>query len=206
MIFALCADSMGVGRVDASMLFDQQRMELFFTPVDGAKAHLLLSGNVDDACSWAGVQCREGKGVVIIDWRTVSVSLGGSIDMRILPEHLESLGMFKHEVFGEIVTTALPAHLSSLYIQFTKMHGTIDLGSLPASMEEICFEENRITAMQNFCNFPSRLSSIFIAEEYMATTAVRIEKLPVHFETLVIDTIDPVEVEFADASDASKRK
>ena len=179
-------------------------MELLFTPTDSSKARAQLIGIEDDACTWMGIKCKKGEGVVEIDWYGGEMCLDGTINMEMLPENLRLLSLYRQDVCGEIITTALPSKLIELRIQLTKMHGTIDLGSLPATIEEICFEENQVTTIHNFSSFPESLRIIAISEPCVETTSLHIAKLPPNFVTLILDSSALTDIHFAEETDRAK--
>ena len=57
MLCIFTADTMGLGRVDASTLCDQQMLELFF--VSETANVLWDQRDEDDACTWRAIQCGD---------------------------------------------------------------------------------------------------------------------------------------------------
>ena len=125
--FAL-ADTSTMGRVDASMLTQQQMMELFFTPSDYNTAREQLRGAEDDACSWTRVNCDDGKNITWIIWLVEGIVLAGSIDFSMPPLSLESLSIYRQKLIGEIDMCALPQKMEYFGVQECGFTGTLDLG------------------------------------------------------------------------------
>ena len=178
MHFLLCADLSIAGRVDLSMLTDQNLMELFFTPNDYDKARKQFGGDENDACSWKRTSC-DGKGrLTEISWHSAFVKLRGSIDMTMLPPRLVTLNLYYQPLRGEVNTSALPETLRSICIDHSELVGTVDMGNLPRWLRGFTVHDNRITAVVNICNFPETLRHCRLEEDQIVEKTVRIGRLP----------------------------
>ena len=84
----ISADVSMIGRFDASMVPEQQILDLFFTPNDPKTARRYLGGDADDGCTWNGVHCSTAGEIkeIQLSW---DFELSGSIDFRRMPTHLE---------------------------------------------------------------------------------------------------------------------
>ena len=201
MLLTLCADLKSIGRFDITLLSDQQRMEMFFTPDCRADAQTAFVGDESDACTWIGVQCDENRNVFEIDWQAGVISLFGSIDLPMLPTRLRVLRLFDQNIRGKLTLTELPETLEFISVERTLLHGTLDFGYLPPKMVEVYFAFNLITVIQNMCNFPATLQWINIEEHQIKTKEVHIGVLPPDFTVISVDAGCLKRITFENPSD-----
>ena len=174
----LCADTSIIGKVDPSMLTDQQMLELFFTPSDEREARSELKGDADDGCTWAGVTCENEEHIKRIRWCSWEVRLVGSIDLRRVPPHTESILLYKEALSGTMDVTGLPSSLIQISLQECAFSGTLDLGHLPQGIRSFGVHANCITAVQNVCNLPLSLEHLIVEELQIEAKSIYVGALP----------------------------
>ena len=181
MLFLLSADVQGLGRFEASMLTDQQAIELFFAPTDYDEARKALGGEEADACTWQDVTCNDKRRIVRIDWHQSFIELSGSMDFSMLPRCLEYLNLYKEDFVGEVHATALPETLIFFCIECCKFTGTLDLSSLPPRIDQLIIRDNYVSALvfpQGTNRLPSKLKALYIKERHILNLPIRIGLLP----------------------------
>ena len=179
MLWMLTADLDHAARVDASMLTDHQRMELFLTPDDFELAHSSFGGDEDDSCTWTGVSCHKDSGAIhSIDWHSASIELTGSTNFQHIPSDLIAMNMYEQNLRGEVDTSALPRTMVSLCLQECKFTGTLNLEDLPPKMVSFQCVSNRITGISIICNLPPSLCFLDINERNVTQRFIRIEAMP----------------------------
>ena len=178
LIIALLGVDGNLGRINHSMLTDQQMMELFITPDDHEEHLERLGGDEYDACTWSGIECKAEKQVTTIDWHSARIKIEGLIDFQALPPHLETLNLYEQNIHGEIETTALPPEMKCLCIQRTPLKGTLDMGSLPPNISEVTVTDNKVQAVINFVNLPQALRHCSITEKFLEPKSLHIGRLP----------------------------
>ena len=174
----LCADTVMMGRFDASMVPEQQMLELFFTPNDQEDARTELGGDADDGCTWNGVLCSATGAIEKIEWFPWEANLSGSIDFQRMPTKLKHFTVYNQALTGEIDATSLPESLTDLCLAICAFSGTIDLGHLPRGM--VAFEtfDNQVTSIQNVRNLPIGLERLNIRELHATEKTISIGALP----------------------------
>ena len=177
------ADIHGLGRFETSMLTDQDRMSLFFTPDKAKDARRELEGDEADACSWVGVSCDEDT-ITRIHWPLSELELVGSINFAMLPPKLEALHLSNQELVGEMNVSCLPETLTSFWVESCLFTGSLDFSTLPSGLEEIVIHENRIQSIANISNLPESLDDFRICEEHLEIDFVEVGKLPNTFLTI----------------------
>ena len=177
MLLCALSDASGLGRFDASMLTDQQAIELFYTPKDYDKARKALGGKDSDACTWQDVECDEAQQIVRIDWHESFIKISGSIAFAMMPRHLENLNLYKEDLVGAVDTTALPETLEHFCIEECKFTGTLDLGSLPSCLQSFIVLHNKISAIANMSNLPVGLRLLKIGEPRLDSFPIRVGQL-----------------------------
>ena len=191
MLSLIAADLEATGRFDPSMLTELQRLEMFFTPVEGTHAWEALGGDADDPCTWVGLQCNKSNVVVQIRWVSSFFSISGSVDFSMLPSELTHIVIDGFPaITGEVNTKDLPLTLSDLYLHGCSFTGTLDMGNLPPKLENFTVRENKITAIRNFRNIPPSLRSIKIQEPNVTDERLVIGTLPpgrVKYRWVVLD-------------------
>ena len=116
LIFILCVENDHLGRINPSMLTQQQRAELFFTPDNPQKARADLGGNEDDACSWFGFHCDQSGKMKAIALNIAHIYLKGSVQLSMLPLSLTSFNLYEQQLSGEVDVTALPPNLGVMFV------------------------------------------------------------------------------------------
>ena len=174
----LTADSTYIGRMDVTMLSDQQMVELFFTPENYSHARALLQGDEADVCSWVGISCTESS-VSRIFWQSWGrIPLIGSIDFGMIPRHLEMLSISRQRLYGKVHTQGLPKTLEHFQLKDCNFSGTLDLGSLPRGLKVFRAMHNRISGLENIQNLPMSLTTVEISEHKVQQESIRIGEMP----------------------------
>ena len=145
MLYIFTADTVGLGRVDASTLCDQQMLELFF--VSETANVLWDERDEDDACTWRGIQCGDTDEIRSIVWTSdEGLSLIGSIEFAMMPKNLVQINLQRQNVTGAIDVRVFPESLQLLCIILCGITGTLDLRCLPPGMKRFFVQENAIQA------------------------------------------------------------
>ena len=95
MIFAACCDISHAGRFDIETLSDQQRMDLFITPSDYDSFCAQISGGIDDACTWIGVNCDAAGDICDITWHSLTLQITGNLDFMMIPQRFLCLNIYE---------------------------------------------------------------------------------------------------------------
>ena len=209
MFLVLCADKSDAGRMNPSMLSDQQMIELFITADDFDAAHAQLGGGASDACSWLGVRCDDvdgGEKIAEIDWHSADLVLRGSLSFGMLPRGIRSVSLYRQELRGSVDISHLPVTMQCLCVQECLVSGTLDLGSLPRGLSQLQFLENRITSVINLRDLPNGLEHFRVSEEHIPEKSIFVGKLPEGEFTVRLDGCGYTSVRFEDASDSERVK
>ena len=198
------ADMQRIGRVDATMLSQQQMMELFFTPDDYDVARVQLKGAEDDACSWHEVQCDEAKNITKIEWLSTSIRLQGSLNFSMLPPKLKSLSMYLQDLIGEVNVCALPQKMEYFGIQACRFTGTLDLGSLPRTLHHVYIMDNKITGIVNLCNLPEGLQMFQVRDSNVEQAHLHIGALPASKLEIRLEKCKIASITYDDPSDSTR--
>ena len=188
MLTLFCTDTLQnyAGRVSPSMLSDHDRMQLFFPSFSDVHSRERLCGNGDDACTWAGVVCTDDETVTDIRWTPETGRLIGTINMQMLPVHLQSLRLIEMNFQGsQVDIPALPEDMRVIYLALNKLRGILDFDDLPHWMEVIVIAELWIDKIVNICNLPETLTKFSLVIPRNTEKSIHIGKLPAN--DLVID-------------------
>ena len=192
-----------IGRFDASMLTQQQLMELFFTPDESDPQEYAEPRFLDDACSWKGVVCGAGGLVEEIEWVSYMLQIVGTIDFSKMPRSMVDINFFEVPLFGEVDTGALPDSLTSICLQDCKFTGSLNMSALPPKLVSFSVAGNRISAVGHISNLPDSLDELAINEVLVAHTDIHIGKLP-DTDLVVFLYGGFTKVTFEDQSDARR--
>ena len=166
-----------LGKMDAALLTQQQRMELFVTSLDDSPIADELGGDCSDACTWAGVSCND-EIVQSILWSRMNVFISASIDFTMFPLHLSIFDVFSQNLIGEVNLQKLPQTMTMLSLMSCKFSGTLDCSALPPQLEYLCVSGNAIQAIKNIVNLPEVLEFLDFAELENQKKSVKIGALP----------------------------
>ena len=166
-----------LGRFEKSMLSDQDRMDLFFTPEKPEEARRELSGDEADACSWTGISCDQGS-VTHIDWHRSDLEAVGSINFEMLPPKLSMLNFYSQELAGDMNVSFLPETLTVFCVQSCLFTGSLDFSTLPRGLEQLFVTGNSIQSIANISNLPESLHVFQITETKLENDFVEVGKLP----------------------------
>ena len=193
-----------LGRINPSILTEQQVMELFFTPTYAEDAREDLGGDENDACTWSAVSCTGGV-IEKINWTAEEIFLQGSIDFSMVPRNIINLVMENQDLSGTVDTRSLPDSLEEIRLSDCPFTGTLDLGHLPYHLRNITVWQNNIDAVQNICDLPPLLHTLDICERNVpAGSPIHVGKIPsgVWLANLIFASPE----DFAFASDADKKR
>ena len=155
-----CADP--TARCNMDSLSDQTRMELLVERLDGKALFQRENGEFWEL-EWPGVTCGEDGHVTEIIWTSeeplmdddVVVQPGGSIDLMLLPPHLEGVSITQLSLEGSIITSSLPINLQVLELNENRFAGEFRIEDLPASIRRISLHENKLTGSLNIPSLPA---------------------------------------------------
>ena len=206
-ITLLCAD-IGLGKMDPSMLSDQDRMELFVANL----AHKYLAtfqtqdGTFLDMCEWTGMECDEDgnifevclqracDGTVCLEFFPESVdtiiissngSLEGTLNTSKLPSRLEVCELDGNNFDGVVDMTKLPKALSSLSVAQNDFSGECDLTALPSGLEALNASENGFSGSLCLDSLPKRMRTLDVSCNCLSGS-ISLENLPESLEELQI--------------------
>ena len=186
----VCAVCTEAGRFDGSMLGDQDRMDLLYTPTSPEDSRLELSGDPGNACTWSGVKCDSDDRVRNIDWIGNECALDGSITFEMLPRQLHYLMFLEQKLTGEIDTSDLPEAIEFFWLQNCLFTGTVDLCHLPPKLRTFLVLNNNISGVTNVCNLPMKLQKCTVCDRIIVEDSLYVGRLP---ET-------DLEIQFCDCS------
>ena len=178
MLYLICLDSNHLGRINPSMLSDQQFMELFFTSDDADQSHARFGGDIDDACTWNGVTCNDNKQITEIIFLHEYIELYGGINFKMIPPHVTDLSITNEPLYGEADVSGLPNKMETLVIEACRFTGTLDLSSLPQNLRMFSFAFNNITEVKNLCNIPQSVMHLRVSEPGIVKKSLHVGKLP----------------------------
>ena len=204
LFFFHCDDSTPFGRADPLTLSDQIRMELFFTPNDNGKSRKQLGGDIDDACTWAGIHCEDAAEIFQIEWQHAFVQIFGSIDFRMLPSRVRHVTIAFEDLTGEVDTAVLPESLEYFRLHKCLFYGTIDVGKIPKNVQTFYILQNNITALRDIDEIPERLQWLEIREAHIENKKVRVCKLPARKIKLTFGCYRREDIVLEDEADAGK--
>ena len=208
MFLVLSADESHIGRMNPSMLSDQQMIELFFTPDDFDVAHAHLGGSTSDACSWVGVGCADDGDETIeeIDWHSVDLILQGSLCFEMLPRDIRIVSLYEQALSGSVDISDLPVKLEVICVQKCFLSGTLDVGNLPHSLTQLHFLGNRITSLINLRDLPEGLEHFRVVEGHIEEKSIFVGKLPQGDFIVRLDGCGYTDVRLEDKSDSDRVK
>ena len=204
----LLGADIGLGKMDPSMLSDQDRMELFVANLAGKYlAHFQTQdGTFLDMCEWTGMECdKEGNiievslqracdGTVCLDFFPESVdtliissngSLEGTLSTAKLPNQLEVCDLDGNNFDGAIDMTKLPKALSSLSVAQNDFSGGLDLKALPSGLEALNASENGFSGSLCLDSLPQCMRTLDVSCNCLSGS-ISFENLPESLEELQI--------------------
>ena len=197
-----------LGRVDKSMLSDQDLLELLFDNLTEESKETIRKYNEQfhSVCSWDGVWCDAKRRVIkfhpavfftgsmsfdyippnVTHFVVVSRSLSGTLDAHVLSQVLEKFNIRDNNFEGAIPLDDLPASLSFMDLSENAFEGSCDLTRLPQKMKELLLRGNECTGSVDLQALPSTMQTLDIGENRFFGK-VCLEKLPRRMQMLFLD-------------------
>ena len=109
-----------LGRINYSLLSDQQLAELLIADIGRPELFHDSDGSFKDVCHWKGVKCNENDEVENVDWNyCYCVGLdAGTIQLQWLPPNVAYFGIIYQTLCGTV-----EAHLWPQKVTQTPSHG-----------------------------------------------------------------------------------
>ena len=156
----LCADP--IGRFDASLLIDQQLMELLIDGLDGPskQRYQTVDYEYKDACDWPGLSCdARGRVISVSIVSNPSNFVKGSLDLAYTPPHAKRLSCAG--LIATVDTEKLPESIEELIFRDSETFtGTIEMRSLPKNLSEVCVSRCGFTGSIDLTALPQRMHRI----------------------------------------------
>ena len=150
-----------LGRCDASMLSDQNLMELLVGSLSKKPPWMFSEDEYADKCTWIGVTCDSNENVTTIRFST---SIAGSIALEYMPPHVRIFTTFNSLVKGTLETGRLSHSLEELYLYKGELFGTVNFTSLPPLLERFCLPKNNFSGSADLYNLPEKLHTLDLSE------------------------------------------
>ena len=157
MLFALAADA--IGRVDQSMLTDQEVMEIFLGSCDdNSLKNFQENGEYLPVCEWSGVRC-ENRRVIEIHMEFFDlVNASGPLQFGLLPHRLRELslrgeGNKRVQIFAE----KLPRTLMYWFMSHCSVEGSFAVDALPESIDNFTMCECKFEVSVDLSAFPNSI-------------------------------------------------
>ena len=197
-----CIDN-SLGKMDPSLLTDQQRMELVIAGCGDMFLQIFQDkdGTFLDVCKWKYVHCDDdGKvtgwyfwmqyhnvGTLSLDYLpeslrdfkidTPGVKFTGTLDTAKLPSGLEGCLLYGNDFYGTISMTTPPPALRYFNIEGNGFWGECDLTSLPATIEHCMVGSNYFSGSLRLDSLPEGLLSLSLSDNEF-TGGISLDKLP----------------------------
>ena len=219
----LTVDSPYVSRVDRATLSEQTLMELLVGGMDdvGAFQH---DGAFTEVKTWVGVQLDSAGHVLIIDWDRSQVDIifgydensklcsGGSIDLRWLPERLESFRISDmlldgsldtrmlpaslvvfvcdcNDIIGSFDVTGLPQDICNVSVRSNVFAGSLQLTQLPTGLQVLCLSDNNFTGSADLTNLPDGLEILELSGNQLSGE-IDLRRIPPSMRSLSLELND----------------
>ena len=164
------ADGFSLGRVDLSVLSEQDRMELLAIGLECELSYYQDSdGSFTDYHDWRAVVCDEEKNITAFrvgrtPWYAGPMYLTGTIDTCLFPHQLGEFSANDNKLHGEVNLETLPENLRKFCIQSNMCHGEINLIALPETLQLLDLRKNKFSGSLNLARLPEALTKLFCAE------------------------------------------
>ncbi|KNH05998.1 hypothetical protein XU18_3072 [Perkinsela sp. CCAP 1560/4] len=130
--FIACDD--GIGRVDRSMLSQQELMELFIFGLNEPEEICGSRDDPADVCEWEGVKCNVDGEVERFLWISKKEDGTGTLGFEFLPCSMKSLQMWNNALSGTIHLADLPGKIEVVYLCDNQLTGSLNFDRLPAEV------------------------------------------------------------------------
>ena len=160
--FCISTDCSAIGRVNATSLNQQTRMELLVEHVE-AENIFIDEGEARDVHDWPGVSCGDDGSVCSIDWSCMDLlTLRGTIRVEWLPQTIRLFDVSLNRLAGEIPTATLPNELRIFNAQYNDFSGTLCLSTLPPQLQVFRADHNRLTGSVCLESLLQTLEQLFL--------------------------------------------
>ena len=173
----ICTADTCLGRVDASSLSDQTRMELFISSYHPAKMRKFLddSDTFLDVCDWDYVGCTADGVVITVDWPRQFHCATVSLDL--LPAQLLEFDIQQCETAGTLSVEKLPFTMESFEIGANRFYGGIDLTVLAPNIQDFGASCNFFTGSIRLDRLPQSLTHLDLSYNAFEGT-ISLQALP----------------------------
>ena len=182
MLQSLCTIDTAAGRVNPSVLSQQQMMELLLADVpETQKDKIQCNGDeILDICAWTGIVCDSDEQVIEIH---LPSGIGGTVVLDFMPPSTRIIGAVESNVMGTIDMCALPEGITKLDIAMNHFHGSCYLRSLPSEMKLIFARSNEFSGSLHLDTLPGKLEVLDLREN-MLSGSVILDALPAKLRVL----------------------
>ena len=134
------------------------------------------------ACEWKYVKCNSKKEVTHLYWSSSIFdsecpTIEGELLWKFIPHTLLYLGTFWQSITGTVELSLLPPHMEEIHVGSTKCHGSLELTNLPSTLKVMDLQENNLTGQIDLTSLPALIREINLSFNYLRGT-VDLTKLP----------------------------
>ena len=170
----LTSDLESLGRVNPSMLTDQQRMELLVSDIKDIGALQDAEGEFLPIHDWHGVHFEPH--IDEIDFGENTTPFGfivgdryvigpeGSIDLQWMPSAVEYFIITGLRLDGTVDTSAFPESLVQIELTGNNFRGPFAIESLPRNMHSVYASENLLDGSLNLPGLPDTMVEFVVAD------------------------------------------
>ena len=183
-LIVISPDTENLSRLDPSLLSEQTLFEMFIEGFQDKSRFQDEHGNYTDFHGWPAVELCDGE-LNRFDTNDdqESRALGGSINLRFLPESLSWLGLAGNEIGGTICTADLPREIEYLFLDGNKFEGEFDISALPAEMKVLRISSNYLCGTLDIASLPREIEE-FDGSENEFIGSINLDNLPESLTTL----------------------
>ena len=170
----LTTDHESLGRVNPSMLTDQQRMELLVADIKNIRALQDAEGAFLPIHNWPGVHFEPHLEEIdfgenkyfnnLLNTPRFIVGPEGSIDLHYIPSQVEYFTISGLHLDGTVDKSALPESLVHIELTGNNFRGPFALENLPKSMRQVYANKNFLDGSLNLPGLPDTMRELVIAD------------------------------------------
>mmetsp|Transcript_39932 Transcript_39932/g.63110 ORF Transcript_39932/g.63110 Transcript_39932/m.63110 type:complete len:260 (-) Transcript_39932:49-828(-) len=194
-----------VGKIDKSSLSQQTLMELLFQGLKNTQGICSTGTAPTEISHWGFTETNDSQEVISINWSFRD--LRGTMDMRWIPESVESFSTKSNSLEGSVDFTVLPTNLRVLvlssnkytgqiildhlkklegaWLQMNSFSGTLCLENLSPKLNKLDVSKNRLTGLLCLTKLPPSLNSLLVDANQFSGN-IDVTQLPQKMQSLVL--------------------
>ena len=183
-LLVISPDNENLSRLDPALLSEQTLFEMFVEGFQDKSRFQDEHGNYTDCHTWSCIIINEGQptNFDINNDRKIR-HLGGSLNLRFLPEFVSWLGVAGNDIGGKICTGDLPKDMGYLFLEDNKFEGEFDISALPAEMRILYVSQNNLCGTLDIASLPREFEELY-AYQNKFTGGLNLDDLPESLTTL----------------------